>query len=464
MEINKIVFIEPVAETLTIFSRFKLPRLGCILLATIMRDKGYDARVYIEPRGQIIGLNLQADLVAVSTITATAFAAYAIADHFRERGIPVVMGGPHPTFMADEALEHADYVVRGEGETVLPALVRALKDGAPLSGVSGLSYSECGRTVHNEAAPPVEDLDALPFPDFGLVHNYRMKPVLGKRTIPVQTSRGCPFDCTFCSVTGMFGRRYRFRSVENVVAELGRYSPEKTIVFFYDDNFTANKLHTKKLLRAMIAAGYRFEWSTQVRTDIASDPELLDLMRDAGCSTLYIGFESVNPSALTEMKKAQTAEDMRLAVREIRKRGIHVHGMFVFGFESDTQATVRETLRFAIREKIDTAQFMILTPLPGTQFFREMKAQRRILDEYWTHYDAHHVKFKPAGFTVLDLQREQVRAHARFYAPHHVIPRLFRGKVPAFLIGLYAWWLNRRWQLKEYPYLQWLKYYCQVFR
>ncbi len=464
MNIKNIVFIEPVAETLNIFTKFKLPRLGTILLATILRDKGYGTRVYIEKKSQILALNLKADLVAISTITATAFSAYALADHFRRRGIRVVMGGPHVTFMPGEALEHADYVVRGEGETALPALVRALSDETTLRNVPGLAFKEKGKEILNEAAPPVEDLDGLPYPDFDLVHNYRRNLVLGRRTIPVQTSRGCPFDCTFCSVTGMFGRRLRFRSVDNIIAELRRYRPEKTIIFFYDDNFAANKRHTKELLRAMIAADLGFEWSTQVRTDVASDPELLDLMRRAGCATLYIGFESINPAALREMKKGQTAEDMRFAVREIRKRGIHVHGMFVFGFDADTDATVRETLRFAIREKIDTAQFMILTPLPGTQFFRDMQAQRRIIDYYWTHYDAHHVKFKPAGFSSLELQWAQIRAHARFYTPRRLIARLFRGRPAAFAIGLYANSLNRQWKRLERAYLQWLKYYCRVYQ
>jgi radical SAM superfamily enzyme YgiQ (UPF0313 family) len=463
MKITSIAFIEPVAETLHIFTKFKLPRLGSILLATIMRDRGYDARVYIEKKNQIMAMDLDADMVAISTITATALSAYELADHFRARGVPVVMGGPHVTFMVEEALEHADYVIRGEGETALPALSAALESGAPLSGVPGLAFRDSGRTIMNESALPVDDLDSLPFPDFDLVRNYRKSLVLGKQTIPVQTSRGCPFDCTFCSVTGMFGRRYRFRSTEHVIAELRRYEPKNTVIFFYDDNFTANPRRAKELLRAMIASGLGFEWSTQVRADVARDPELLDLMRAAGCATLYIGFESVDPGALKEMKKSQTVDDMRFAIREIRARGIHVHGMFVFGFDADTAATSRETVRFAIREKIDTAQFLVLTPFPGTEFYREMTEQRRIIDHHWAHFDAHHVKFRPARISGLALQREQIRAHTIFYGPRRIIARLFRGKIAAFVIGLYAQHLNRRWQRAEHSFLLWLKYYCKVY-
>jgi radical SAM superfamily enzyme YgiQ (UPF0313 family) len=463
MYIKKIIFIEPVAETLNIFTKFKLPRLGNILLATIMRDLGYDTHVYIEKKNQIMRMNLECDLAAISTITPTAPAAYELADHFRQRGIKVVMGGPHATFMAEEALEHADYVVRGEGEYSLPALVKALEQDTPLREVAGLAFREQGIFVNNAPAPPVEDLDTLPHPDFSLVHNYNRSLALGKRTIPMQTSRGCPFDCTFCSVTGMFGRRYRFRSVEHVMAELRQYSPKKNIVFFYDDNFTANKRHTRELLNAMIAENLGFSWSTQVRADIAKDPSLLDLMKKAGCATLYIGFESVDPAALSEMNKSQTVDDMRHAVREIRQRHIHIHGMFVFGFEADTEKTVRATVRFAIREKIDTVQFLILTPFPGTEFYRKMDGQRRIIDRYWTHYDAHHVEFKPAHFSGYELQWAQIRAHARFYSPVRVIARLLRGKAVAFLLGLYARSMNRQWKRVEYSYLQMLKYYSRVY-
>jgi radical SAM superfamily enzyme YgiQ (UPF0313 family) len=463
MSIRTIVFIEPVAETLNIFSKFRLPRLGTILLATIMRDRGYQTRVIVENKDQIIKLNPACDLAAISTITPTAPAAYAIADHYRKQGVTVVMGGPHATFMPGEALLHADYVVRGEGEIALPALIEALEHSSPLAAVPGLAFRDQGVVVLNDPAPPVADLDSLPHPDFSLVHNYKRDLVLGKRTIPMQTSRGCPFDCTFCSVTGMFGRHYRFRSVEHVLAELRRYDPKKNIVFFYDDNFAANKKHTRELLAAMIAANLGFKWSTQVRSDIARDPGLLDLMKQAGCETLYIGFESVDPAALKEMKKSQTVDEMRHAVREIRSRGIHVHGMFVFGFEADTKDTVWSTVRFAIKEKIDTAQFLILTPFPGTSFYRDMEKQDRIIDRHWTHYDAHHVKFKPAHFSGHELQWAQIRAHARFYSPLRVFARLFRGKLIAFLLGLYANSLNRQWKRVEHAYLQWLKYYCRVY-
>jgi radical SAM superfamily enzyme YgiQ (UPF0313 family) len=457
--IKRITMIEPQNDHLHIFSRFELPRLGGILLATIMRDRGYQAEALFLHAKEILDRDIQADLVGISAITATAPASYAIADALRAKGIPVVIGGPHASFLPEEALQHADYCITGEGETSFPMLVDALNRDAALADVPGLVWRENGTVRRNPAAAPVEDLDTLPFPDFSLLDmgGRKIGGGIGKATIPVQTSRGCPYDCTFCSVTGMFGHRYRHRSAGSVVAELAHHNPRTAQIFFYDDNFTANPRRAKELLREMIRLRLGFAWSTQVRSDIAKDPELLDLMAKAGCSSLYIGFESVDPAALQEMNKRQTVEEIRFSIREIRKRGIHIHGMFVFGFDSDTPATTRATVDFALREKIDSVQFLILTPLPGSGFYTQMLAEGRLLDTAWDTYDAHHVKFLPRGFTPYELQRAQIKAHARFYSPAHVLARLFRGRVAGFVIGLYAGRLNIRWQKMERTYLALLR-------
>jgi len=458
--IRRITLIEPKNDHLHIFSRFQLPRLGCVLLATILRDKGYQAESLYMQNHEVLARRTEADLVGISTITATAKNAYALGDVFRARGIPVVFGGPHATFLPEEALEHGEFCITGEGESGLPLLVDALNGRCALSDVPGLLWRENGVLRRNPPAQPVEDLDSLPFPDFSLLDMGKSKKMgspIGRSTIPIQTSRGCPFDCTFCSVTGMFGRRYRHRSVARIVAEMSLYDPDRNEIFFYDDNFTANPRHTKELLREIIRQDLHFVWTTQVRSDIARDPEMLDLMARAGCSALYIGFESVDPKALREMKKNQTVEEIRGAIREIRKRNIHVHGMFVFGFDSDLPSTTRATVSFALREKIDSAQFLILTPLPGSGFYTRMVEEGRLLDREWDTYDAHHVKFRPRGFSPWELQRAQIEAHSRFYSPLNVLRRLFRGRAKGFIIGIYASALNRRWQRIERGYLQLLR-------
>ena len=460
--IKRVTLIEPKNDHLHIFSKFELPRLGGLLLATILRDKGYETEFLFMQGKEIWSRGLEADLVGISTISATATAAYAIADECRRKGIPVVMGGAHVSFLPEEALEHADYCIVGEGETCLPLLVDALNGKCSFEVVPGLVWKENGAIRRNPAAAPIEDLDSLPFPDFSLLKmgGGRSKigeAGLGRATIPVQTSRGCPYDCTFCSVTGMFGHRYRHRSTSNIVAELAHYNPRRQMIFFYDDNFAANPGKTKELLREMIRLRLGFRWSTQVRSDVARDPEMLDLMKQAGCATLYIGFESVDPAALKEMNKKQTVEEIRQAIRAIRSRGIHVHGMFVFGFDADTPATARATVDFALAEKVDSTQFLILTPLPGSSFYTQMIAEGRLIDKSWETYDAHHVKFIPRGFTPWELQQAQIRAHSRFYSPLHVVARLLRGSLPGFLIGLYASVLNRRWQREERDYLRLLR-------
>ena len=459
--IKRITLIEPKNDHLHIFSKFELPRLGTILLATIMRDKGYAAESLFMNGTDILARQTETDLVGISTITATATSAYAIADEFRSRGIPVVFGGPHVSFLPEEALEHGDYCITGEGEIGLPLLVEALNGTLSLSDVPGLVWKENGTLRRNPQAAPIDDLDSLPFPDFTLLTmtaGARLGTLgVGRMTIPVQTSRGCPFDCTFCSVTGMFGHRYRHRSTANIVAELAQYDPKKSIIFFYDDNFAANPQRTKELLREMIRLRLGFSWSTQVRSDIARDTELLDLMAQAGCATLYIGFESVDPRALLEMKKKQTVEEIRFAIREIRRRKINVHGMFVFGFDSDTVETTRATVSFALAEKIDSAQFLILTPLPGSSFYTRMRDDGRLIDTGWDTYDAHHVKFVPRGFSPWELQRMQIEAHSRFYSPLQVVARLLRGRLGGFIVGLYARALNRQWQWQERDYLRLLR-------
>jgi radical SAM superfamily enzyme YgiQ (UPF0313 family) len=466
--VQKISFIEPKNDHLHIFSRYELPRLGGILLATLMKEKGFQTEAIFMKTRDVLRLAIQPDLVAISTITPTAQSAYAIGDAMRTKGIPVVYGGPHVTFFPEEALEHGDYCIVGEGEVAMPSLVEALNGGRPFSEVPGLVWRENGVIRRTPTAPPLENLDLLPFPDFSLLRmGFRKKMGsinFGHSIIPMQTSRGCPFDCSFCSVTEMFGRHYRHRSTESIIEELSRYDPKHNFIFFYDDNFAANAGRTKELLRAMIERKLGFQWSTQVRADVARDPELLDLMVRAGCGTLYIGFESVDPQSLKEMKKNQTVDEIRQAIALIRKRKIHIHGMFILGFDSDSPEKARATVKFAIKEKIDSVQFMILTPLPGTETYFKLRDEGRIIDQAWDTYDAHHVKFRPLHFSPWELQWAQIEAHSRFYSPRQVVLRLFRGRPLGFVIGVYANALNKRWQRQEKKYLRWLRHASENLR
>ena len=451
---KKIVFIEPKAPNLHIFSHFPLPRLGTILLGTLMKNRGLDVEIFIEEMRKIdYEIIKDADLVGISTITPTAPRAYAIADRIREMGIPVIMGGPHVTYLAEEALGHADFVIRGEGERALMELIDARENGGDYSEVSNLSYRKNREIIHNPKQPLADNLDSLPYPDFSLLK--RDQPTKGGRsTIPVLTSRGCPFDCSFCSVTGMFGKKYRFRSAENVLAELRQYNSRRNMIFFYDDNFTANRKRTKELLEGMIREKFKFHWTTQVRADVAKDVDLVRLMKRAGCHTLYIGFETVNPDSLEEMKKKQTVEEITQAVKVLRKNRIHIHGMFVYGFDHDDWKTVKKTVRFAKKAKLNTTQFLILTPAPGSEFYEKVASENRIQFRDWTLYDGHHAVFRPARFSIFDLQKAQIFSHKKFYSMKQTVKKFFKGKWIDLAIAHYARKLNRTWQKRNRTFLR----------
>jgi radical SAM superfamily enzyme YgiQ (UPF0313 family) len=437
MVIKRVSFIEAGSPGLHIFSKFPIPRLGAVLLSTILRERGYEVKAFVENVAEPDWSFIESsDLVCISTITSTAIRAYRMAKRLKALDIPVIMGGTHPTFLPDEALEYADFVIRGEGEHALVELLEYLEKGTPaLSGIRGLSYRDRdGRNVHNPSREFIEDLDSLPEPDFSLVHNWSPS-----NPYPVSTSRGCPYDCTFCSVVRMFGRSYRFKSVEATLKEM-KYvaSVSKATKFIVDDNFAANKMRAKEILRGMIAEGIKTRWSAQVRPDVARDPELLRLMADSGCHTLYIGFESINPRTLEEYNKKQSREDIISCIRAVRDHSIHIHGMFVLGADTDDVETIRGTADFATGLGIDTVQFMILTPLPGTPLLQDMTKSGRLLHTDWSKYDAQYVVFKPRLMSPTTLQIETFRAMGRFYSWRYILGHLARLDFHYAAIGIFG--------------------------
>jgi radical SAM superfamily enzyme YgiQ (UPF0313 family) len=252
----------------------------------------------------------------------------------------------------------------------------------------------------------------------------------------------------------MFGKKLRYRSTENIIKELRQYNDKNNAVFFYDDNFTANRRRAKELLVAMIKEDFKFTWSTQVRADVAKDPELVRLMRAARCETVYIGFESIDPKNLKSMKKDQSVEEIKSAIKILKKNRIQVHGMFVFGFENDDQNIIKETIHFANRSHIQTVQFLILTPLPGTETFKKLKEAKRIKFFDWTLYDAHHAVFETKNLTIDQLQRAQIKGHQSFYSIRQLFKRALRFEWHQVLIGFYARHINRIWKRKNKTWLK----------
>ncbi len=393
---KKVIIIEPRGGRANVFADYlNLPLMGTLYLGTILKEAGYEVRILNENfLGRDVALReLEADYLLLSLLTPTAERGYEIARTFRTlnpRAVTVI-GGIHPSFLPEEAAECADYVVTGEGEEIIVDLLRNGSDEKIVN------------------APRLIDLESVPIPDFDLLVNRRKL-----RITPTMTSRGCPFGCNFCAVTEMFGRGYRMHSIERVMEELGRIRTRRA--FIYDDNFAANPKRTHELLDRMIEASLPFKWSTQVRADVTRDTELVAKMKQAGCHRVYIGFESINPATLEGLEKKQSPEDVRQAIRVFRDNDIGIHGMFMFGSDEDQTPVFRETAAFCRRNRINSVQFMILTPLPGTGFYKRMERENRLLHRMWQYYDGMHAVFKPRNFTPAELQDGAVSAFEDFYS------------------------------------------------
>jgi anaerobic magnesium-protoporphyrin IX monomethyl ester cyclase len=441
---KSIILIEPQSKEDHVYKHVRMPRLGLPILGTQLQEAGYNVKMFMGtgdslPWPQI----LQADLVGISTTTATCREAYQIAGMLRPNRIPVVIGGMHATFMPEEALQYADYIIRGEAEYNFLPLVRAIEAGQTPEDIPGVSFWKDNSQVHNDLMKEPVDMDTLPIPDLSLLANSS-----SMLSTPVMTSRGCPYNCTFCCVTEVFGRRYRHRATDSILEELKRYRGKN--VFFCDDNFAARPELTKELLRGMIANGIKLKrWGAQVRVDAARDDELLSLMKRSGCGIVYIGFESINPATLEGYNKQQTVEDIEAAISRFHDYGIRIHGMFVFGADTDTVETIRETAKFALRTRIDSIQFMTLTPFPNTPFYDKLEAEGRILTRDWSLYDGHHTVFQPALLSPEELQFETIKAMKSFYSLKNILQNLTLTGIGSVIHRTIGWGLTRHFERRN---------------
>jgi radical SAM superfamily enzyme YgiQ (UPF0313 family) len=421
--IKKVLFIEPRAPRPHIFSRVVIPRLGSVLLGTILQNQGIEVKVVVEEVAQpdYRTLDFQPDLVGISSISSTAPRAYLLADMYREQGIPVVLGGAHPSFVPGEGLQHGDYVICGEGDEALPELIHGLEGGGDLGQIGNLCYREGDLVRQNPWRPFLNDLDNLPIPNYDLIHGWKGN---GSHCISIATSRGCPFNCSFCSVILLFGRKYRFNSLDRVMEEIRVNGQAARHIFFCDDNFTANRQRIKEMCERILKDNLKIEWSAQVRVEAARDPELLGLMARSGCFVVFVGLESINPATLKAYNKGQDVDSIKECVINFHKFGIKVHGMFVFGSEMDHYQIIRDTVKFSRRIDLDSLQYLILTPLPGTPVYEELEKHNRIICRDWSQYDGHHIVFQPRQFTPYELQTETIRAMKKFYSWGSVLRRV----------------------------------------
>ena len=369
---------------------FTLPPMALPLLAAVT-PTGVKVRL-IDEAVEDVDLNLEADLVGLSVMTATAPRAYQLSDYFRSRGIQVVMGGVHPSSLPEEALQHSDAVVMGEGESHWAKVVED-------AGVRRLKS-----LYENSSSFP---LDQLPAPRWDLLPAQRY---FVPRT--VQVTRGCPMACSFCSVSSFFGHSCRHRPVPQVIEEIK--ANKKKLLIFADDNITGDPDQAKDLFAAMIPL--KKKWVSQCSLSIADDPELLDLAGRSGCIGLLIGFESISPEVLKSIgKRVNLQRQYQEAIRKIHARGIHIQGSFIFGFDEDTQESIPATVRFVKENRLTGVNYCRLTPFPGTKMYAALEKEGRIIDRDWAKYDRQNVVFQPRNFTPSDLQEKIFWAYSQTY-------------------------------------------------
>lgn len=368
-----------------------LPSLGLLYLAACT-PAGHELEYFEAESSSTEPPEIYAcGLVAISTFSAQIFEAYAIADRLRQKGVKVAMGGLHVSVLPDEARQHADYVVVGEGENIWPAVVDAAARGARPGIFKSTDFE------------PV-DVAKLPVPRYDLLGN---RPY---NRYTIQTTRGCPWRCDFCASTVMLRAPYRRRPVEDVVRDIRAIQELHPAAFveFADDNTFVDKSWGRELCRALIPLNIK--WFTETDISVADDPELLDLMFRAGCRQVLVGLESPSAAALAGLeqranRKARWASHYVEAVRAIQAHGVTVNTCFILGLDGHTTAVFAEILRFAEEVAPFDVQITVLTPFPGTPLYERLSSEGRILAPgAWHLCTLFDVNYRPTGMTPQELR------------------------------------------------------------
>jgi radical SAM superfamily enzyme YgiQ (UPF0313 family) len=442
-----------------VYSLFRFPARGIPQLAGMLHREGYTDLKVVNPkynrnRGRFSREEFETlascDVVGISAITRTALQSYELAAELKKANpqLKIIFGGPHTTTMPEEALQYCDIVALHEGDFTIKELMERLEDNfdAPvLDDIAGVVFKRPnGEIVYTAERPflTTEQLSSLPFPIFapeelrGISHNT------------ITTSRGCPFKCEFCDVIVNFGGQFRFWDDDSTI-ELIKYVTrlKQTPIFFGDDIFTANLGRTRRILERILSEGIHIpHWAHQDRVESARDPELLKLKKQARCSYVMIGLESINPDTLKLYNKHATLEKNVLAVEAYHRAGIKVHGMFVLGSDADTKETIRETLEWAKKLKLETAQFFALTAVPGPPLTKRLESEGRVLSRQWHLFDAQHAVVQPKLMTASELQDGVFQAALDFYSYKEAFKRLFDGdnRLFNFVIRLQGRYLSKQ--------------------
>lgn len=344
------------------------------------------------------------DAVGIGAMTTQATRAYALADEYRALGVPVIMGGIHPSAMPDEALGHATVVCKGDAESTLP---RALSDLAVGKPHKVYDWADC------DSAPIATPRKDLLNPADYLVFN------------PIQTTRGCPHGCTFCTTPSIFGRKFRQRDIGDIVAEIRQARDEfnSRVFIFSDDNVAGNQKWALELFEAIAPLGIK--WASQCDILIARNDRLLKAMRNSGCLGVILGLESPSASTLQQAGKRFARAELYLRnIRRIQSRGISIWGSFIFGFDSDSWRQCMATVRFARQARLCMSCYPILTPYPGTEIFDQYRSEGRLLTTDWECYNGATVVFQPKRMSAEELRHAQMAAFNEFYSVPSALARL----------------------------------------
>jgi len=411
------------------------PPLGLMYIGSVLKRANH--------RVMLIDMNVQRfdwrnfnysdfDVVGISVDTPRFPLAKQIALRAKNHGVITVLGGPHATAEYESILREGicDYVVLGEGERTFLQLIESLERGEIHPQIDGLAYLSEGEVF---AKPPefVQNLDELPFPDRENVKLYKTK-FCGQPATNMITSRGCPFDCEFCSASQFMGRRIRERSVANVLEELELIKRMGYgSVIFFDDNFTLNAKRTIELCEGMFKRNLNFRWWAFARADeLLNKEDLLEAMSKSGCKMLFIGFESAEDKVLKEYKKGLSSSIAFEIVKLLKKYKIDVFASFVLGALSDTRETIMKTIQLAKKLKASIVQFSILTPYPGTSLYEKLK--EKILSKDFSLFDGTHLVFEHPNFSPSELKKLFVKAYYYVYSS----PRLIFTRGIPFLLKL----------------------------
>lgn len=406
----KILFIYPTRldreQTPIKYKKAFLPPLALAILNGLT-PRHHDVRV-INDIVENIDFSSDYDLVAITAMTTQIGRAYQIADKFRKLGVRVIIGGIHATVLPEEAKKHADSVVIGEADNIWEDI---------LIDFEGNRFKD----FYKDDSRP--DLQRLILPRWDNMNLSIYPKPFGHKLpkMPLFTTRGCVFNCKFCSVSKYFGKTFRFKPIDHVIKEIEHTQTNSFL--FVDDNIACNIDYSRELFKELIKKD--INWFSQISTTVLKTPEIIDLAAKSGCTSLFIGIESINSESLKSVSKNfNKVEQYEELFARLRKAGIKPFPSIIFGLDEDTPEQFNTTIKFLMKNKIGNAYFWILTPLPGTKLYEEMDEDGRILSADWSRYNLSDVVFQPKNFTPDELYDGYWKTFQEFFSLKNIAVRL----------------------------------------